>query len=210
MPLELGGAFVPRIVLPPPEPEPPNVENLRTEQIVAALSALREALTQMPPPVVNVAEPDLSAIVTAVTGLKGGATADEIAEAIVGQIGGDTRQPIEPVLEKLIEALKQLDFRLKGIAGTGGGGGGVGSHVVNKDGTALDTREAQSDSRFEWQSVASQSVPFYIGRAAPGTATTATTWRIDRYTYITGPAGDAVPSVVQSVTGAWDSRATLF
>jgi hypothetical protein len=123
MPLELGTAFRPRptVDVQPSEPAPPSAEDLRTEQVLAALGELRVALSSMPAPVVQVAEPDLSAIVTAVTNLKGSGSPDEIAEAVVQQIGGDTRQPLEPILERLAEALTTLDFRLKGL-GTGGGG----------------------------------------------------------------------------------------
>ena len=98
---------------------------------------------------------------------------------------------------------------MKGLS-SGGGGGGMASKIENVVGTNLDTREAALQSRYDWQTVAATSVPLYAGTAAPGTATSAVGWRIEKYSYITGPAGDAVPAVIQSTTGAWDTRASLF
>lgn len=74
----------------------------------------------------------------------------------------------------------------------------------------VDVKEAPLEVRYDWQLAADQSVPLYIGTAATGTATSSPTWRIDKYTYITGPGGDPVPSRVQNATGAWDNRASLF
>lgn len=208
MPLVLGAAFAPRIV-EVDEPRPPTLEDLRTEQLMVALAGLQDALNHMPAPVVHVDQPDLTAIVQAVTQLKGPATPEEIARAIREEIAPTPAPTMEPVLAELVEALKTLDFRLKGIGGSSGGGG-VGSRVQNVDGSSLDTREAQQETRYDWQAAGASSVPLYIGSAAPGTPTTTASWRIDKYTYILGPAGDQVPSTVQTVTGAWDSRASLF
>lgn len=207
MPLELGAAFRPRIVEAVVEPAPPTIEDLHTGQLLAALAGLQDALNHMPAPVVHVAEPDLTAIVQAVTQLKGPATPEEIARAIREEIAPTPAPTVEPVLEKLVETLDRLDFRMKGLSGGGGGGG---SRVQNIDGTSLDTREAQQEIRYDWQAAGASSVPLYIGSAPPATPTTTASWRIDKYTYVTGPAGDAVPSTVQTATGAWDSRAALF
>lgn len=98
-----------------------DVADLRYEHLMATVDALRTALLEMPAPVVNVSEPDLSAVVNAVNGLRPGATAEEIGEAIVARLGGDNRPEIEPVLAKLVKSLDTLDFRLKGL-GSGGGG----------------------------------------------------------------------------------------
>lgn len=210
MPLELGAAFRPRTIeVYPDEPVPPTIEDLRTEQLLVALANLQDALNHMPAPVVNVAEPDLTAIVNAVTALQGPATPEEIARAIREEIAPGPTPQIDETLEKLTETLERLDFRMKGLS-SGGGGGGVGSRVQNVDGTALDTRDAQLTMRYEWTEVAAESVPLYIGSALPGTETSAGSWRIEKYTYTTGPVGNAVPSVVQSATGAWDNRASLF
>lgn len=92
-----------------------DVTDLRYEQLLATVDALRTALLQMPTPVVNVSEPDLSAVVNAVNSLRPGATADEIGEAIVSRLGGGEGSQIEPVLAKLTTALETLDFRMKGM-----------------------------------------------------------------------------------------------
>ena len=96
------------------------VADLRYEHLMATVDALRTALLEMPAPVVNVSEPDLSAVVNAVNGLRPGATAEEIGEAIVARLGGDNRPEIEPVLAKLVKSLDTLDFRMKGMGGGGG------------------------------------------------------------------------------------------
>ncbi len=121
MPLELGAVFTPRpAVVAEPEPPKVTVEDLRAEQLLTAIGALREALVEMPTPVVNVAEPDLTAIVQAVTQLKGPATADEIAAAVVSQITPGGEPGMESVLGEVVAALKKLDFRMQG--------GGLGSN----------------------------------------------------------------------------------
>ena len=59
---------------------------VRQDLILAALANLSSALQALPAPQVHVASPDLSAIVNAVTQLKSGVTADEIAAAVVKTI----------------------------------------------------------------------------------------------------------------------------
>lgn len=107
-----------------PEPAPYTVEDLRTEQILTALQELQAALAGMPAPQVHVDAPDLSSIVMAVQGLKPGSDADEIARAIVKELGGTPQQDTASVLGELVEAMKDLDFRMKGLAGGRGIGGG--------------------------------------------------------------------------------------
>jgi hypothetical protein len=209
MPLQLGAALARRVVEAEPERKV-TVESLQSEMLLSALNRLHDALALMPAPVVHVDQPDLSDIVTAVTQLNGPATPEEIARAIKAELAGGEQPAVEPVLAKLVEALDRLDFRLKGIGSMSGGGGGVGSYVQNSQGTSLDTQLAQLDTRYEWQIQGSSSVPLYVGTAQPGTATTTSAWRIDKYTYGAGPAGDHVPMTVQSANGAWDSRASLF
>ena len=209
MPLQLGREYLLPVAPVEPEPSHVTIEDLRAEQLLVALSGLQDALNSMPAPVVHVAEPDLTAIVQAVTQLNGPASAQEIALAVREVIDPSPQPTVEPILLKLTEALDRLDFRLKGLSG-GGGGGMVASRIENVVGTNLDTREAQIETRYDWQIGGTASVPLYIGTALPGTTTTTATWRIDKYTYITGPGGDAVPSIVRTATGAWDSRATLF
>lgn len=66
------------------------------------------------------------------------------------------------------------------------------------------------DRRFEWQLVAGENKPLYIGVAVPGALTVAPVWAIEKYTFLAGPSGSFVPSLVQTRVGAWDSRAGLF
>lgn len=121
MPLELGAAFAPIRREEPEQPRQVDVESLRAEQLLSALAALHEALSNMPAPVVNVAEPDLSAIVQAVTQLNGPASPEDIAAAIKAELDPSPQPTVEPVLRDLTAALEKLDFRLKGL-NTGGGG----------------------------------------------------------------------------------------
>lgn len=122
MPLELGGAFRSRPVPVVAEPAPPSLEDLRSERLLLALSNLQDALNSMPAPVVHVAEPDLSAIVQAVTQLNGPVSAQDIARAVREEIAPAPSPTIEPVLGQLTEALERLDFRMKGITSGGSGG----------------------------------------------------------------------------------------
>lgn len=66
-----------------------------------------------------------------------------------------------------------------------------------------------TDQRFEWQNVGAEDKPLYIGVAVHGTLTSAT-WVIQKYTFALGPAGTYVPSMIETATGPWDDRATLF
>lgn len=110
------------------------------EQIYQAILELRAALAGLPAPVVNIPDfpslptpvvhvepPDLSAIVTAVTGLKPGADAEDIARAIAGVIAPN--QPASEsgaeALSSVAAALEKLDFRLKGLGTQAYGGGSV-------------------------------------------------------------------------------------
>lgn len=218
MTIRLGEGWLDRVVPPAVLIEDETkrqveLDDLRQEQLLVALAALREALLELPPPVVHVDAPDLSAIVQAVTGLKPGADAQDIAAAVVAQISGQQdKQSLDVVLAKLVDKLEDLDFRMKGIGRQGGSGGGI-SDLTDRPLRQLgivSTTEAANDVRFDWQAVASTSVPLYQGTATPGTASSAPSWRIEKYTYITGPAGEAVPSVIQTAYGAWDDRASLF
>ena len=209
--MRLGdGFYIPVVEEPVEVVRQPSFEDLRNEQLLVAISALQDALVNLPRPEVHVEAPDLTAIVQAVTGLKPGATSEDIAQAVVREISPTTSQTdTAEVLGKLVKALEKLDFRMQATSG-GGGVAVASSRVTNVDGTSLDTQPVLLDSRYEWQQSGAQSVPLYIGTALPKTATSAASWRIEKYTYISGPAGDPVPSVVQAATGAWDSRASLF
>lgn len=64
------------------------------------------------------------------------------------------------------------------------------------------------DIRFDYGTRTDRN-PVYVGRAAPGTATSDDGWWIQRYTYSTDSSGNARPDLVQVRTGAWDDRANL-
>jgi hypothetical protein len=75
---------------------------------------------------------------------------------------------------------------------------------------SLTTAGQLTDSRYEWQLSGTTSVPLYIGTAPAGTDPAAPGWRIEKYTFITGPGGDPVPTVILAAVGAWTDRATLL
>lgn len=121
--------------------------------------------------------------------------------------------PVVEGLGRLQKTIEDLASGMRAIAGSSSPASGssyVTAEILNKPNVELAVADAAKDTRYEWQSVAASSVPLYSGTAQPGTATSAATWRVQKYTYITGPAGDAVPSLIQTATGAWDSRASLF
>lgn len=67
------------------------------------------------------------------------------------------------------------------------------------------------DQRLEFTVVAGENKPFYVGQAPPNSATSATVWTIQRYTWVAAPNGTGtVPSEILTRVGAWDARATLF
>jgi len=143
MPIQLGGEYRLPAVLLEPEPHLPTVEGLQSEMLLSALSGLREALANMPAPIINVDQPDLTAIVQAVTQIKGSATPGEIAQAVKLAIAPSSERDPDPVMAEMVDALKALDFRLKGIGsgGSGGGGGGIGSYLLSTAPTS-DTGQA--------------------------------------------------------------------
>ncbi len=98
--------------------------------VLAALDQLRAAITDMPAPpapIVHVAPPDLGEIVQAVMGLKGAATADEIAAAIAKEmrVAPDEESAIAATLSEVAQALKKLEFRLRSTGVQAYGGGAV-------------------------------------------------------------------------------------
>ena len=113
----LGSAFTDL----PVEVEAPvdDLTALRLELVLEAMESLRDSLNNLPQPQVFIDAPDLSAIVSAVNGLKPGADPDEIAAAVIKQIA-PTAAPVENEMHtELVAVLKKLDFRLKGLGGLG-------------------------------------------------------------------------------------------
>jgi hypothetical protein len=123
--VELGAAFRPRLVPPPAEPDPVDRLAGLLLDAFAGLQAQIAGLVQAePPPVpqVQVDAPDLSEIVAAVNGLKPSVDADEIAAAIARVLRPSDPTP-DPALGEVVEALKMLDFRMKGMGSQAYGGG---------------------------------------------------------------------------------------
>lgn len=166
----------------------------------------RKELSPFPAPVITVDPPDLTDIVTAVTSLHPGPTAEEIAEAIARVLTGPVATPApDGVLAELVTALEKLDFRLQGVGTQAYGGGSVSfapgaalqfAEAIN---SGVNTTEARLDyaERIDDQ-------PVYVARAATGT-TTAQSWTIEKITY----DEDDRPIRKQVLTGAWDDRASL-
>lgn len=191
-----------------PEPLPPPD---RTDEVLAALASLRVALGALPQPVVHVDPPDLSAIVTAVSGLKPGAEADDIARAITARLTPPppmpAAEPLQPTLDAIAKALTDLDFRLQGPTAMIGGG------ILHLDPAQLDSAgNVKVAGKVTGQTMsalldydASNRVT-YIGKAPPGTAQSAATWTIAQFLY-TNPRTS--PDSILYATGAWSSRLSL-
>lgn len=96
-------------------------EEPREDRLAELLVAL-QSLTSPAPPALIIEPPDLTDIVTAVTSLKPGPTAAEIAAAIADVIRPGPVQDVAP-LREVAEALRNLDFRMKGMGTQAYGGG---------------------------------------------------------------------------------------
>lgn len=117
------------------------VEDLRDVDLLRSIwvalrrieSALAAGLSlpELPIPLVTVSPPeiDLAEIVTAVSGLKPGPTAEEIALAIASVLSppllGAASEDGAEALAAVARALEKLDFRLKGMGTQAYGGGSV-------------------------------------------------------------------------------------
>jgi len=174
--------------------------------------ALPPAPLELPP--INVAPPDLAGIVTAVTGLKSGPTADEIAAAIAGVLTPSVPQPDgSAALREVAAALEKLDFRLKGLGTQAYGGGtaiidktSIAAAGLANETTLASLRRGLTDyeSRLDYD-VRTDGNPVYVGKNMQGTATSAVTWTIQKLTY------DASNRLIRAevLIGIWDNRATL-
>lgn len=119
MSLLLGSEFIAR--LPDPEPSPEDRYAALAASIRDALERVQQAIGALPAPQVHVAEPDLTAIVTAVNGLKPSVEPTELAAAIRDALHVPTPEPdpnqslLSETLSNLAEKLGLLEFRMKGI-----------------------------------------------------------------------------------------------
>lgn len=125
MSVKLGDGW-PATTAEPEEPLEPDLADLRTEQILLALGNLRESLEGLPAPQVYVDAPDMTDLIGAIQAVRPGADPIDIAEAVVDRLkAADKNTSTETVLSELVETMKDLDFRMKGIGRQGGSGGGI-------------------------------------------------------------------------------------
>lgn len=184
-------------------------ENVSLRLLLESLSRLAQPVI-VPPPVVTIPPPDLSAVVTAVNGLKPGVDADEIARAIVKVIA-----PIMPsgdggtavALEAVTDALKKLEFRMRGQVPAFGASGPsnisdnpnrlLGIVSVNPIGPIPNT------TRLLDYAGRTDANPVYIGQAPQGTVTSALVWQVQKLSY----DNSARLTEQEYLTGiSWDGR----
>ena len=187
---------------------------------------LRDVLSQeRQAPVVNVTgqELDLSSL-TAVLNQPAQPMDLSALEACLTALVAPQRVEYGPdiigALRGLQKEFTDLGTGMRAIAGAPTGGGGA---VYLTKGSTIDvtdnpnrslglTYDAAKDQRYEFQTLGgSVSYPLYVGSADPGAVSTNQVWRVEKYTYATGPAGDPVPTVVQTLNNVrWSDRASLF
>lgn len=180
-------------------------DNELLRSILAALDRIESGLAiSLPAPVVNVDPPDLGDIVTAVTGLKPGPSAEEIARAIAEILRFPTPEPDES-LARVADSLEKVSNQLRGMSSPVVGGGSVN---LTPEATAAlaDLKHGVSDYEARLDYVdRTDGQPVYIGRAANQTDPATPTWTIEFMTY----DGDGNVIRKQVLTGAWDNRAAL-
>lgn len=187
--------FVARTPVLEPEPE-------AADRLLEAVEGLREALAMLPAPQVHVAAPDLGEIVQAVTSLRPGVTAEEIADAIAERLHIPEPEPTDlSVLSDLAKTLERLEFRLKAPQQAFGSSGPsniadnpdrlLGKVEVLNPSTAEDTRSRAervlkaAPSAGEEVRLESTATDDYTGMATDAADTTAAVWDVIR-AYKTG------------------------
>lgn len=131
--------------------------------------------------------------------------------ALVGTLQGLGNSEVVNALGEMRKDLTDLAgvMRAMGMGNASYGGGGGPSHVTaevySKDGLTVKTEESAKDARYEFQTVAAERKPLYIGIALPGSLASAEVWSIQKYTY----SGSDL-SLVQTRSGSWDNRVNLF
>lgn len=187
-------------------------ENVALRLVLEGLMRLESHIQPVvvPPPIVTIAPPDLSAIVTAVNGLKPGADADDIARAIQRVILPSPALGPDPATEAILEALKKLDFRMQGQVPAFGASGPsnisdnanrlLGIVTVNPIGPIPNT------TRLLDYDVRTDANPVYIGQAPQGQPTSAPVWQVQKLSY----DGTARLTEQEYLSGViWDNRTTL-
>lgn len=76
------------------------------------------------------------------------------------------------------------------------------------DGSLLTAADIEFDVQLDYAGRSDDS-PVYLGRAAPGTPTSAPTWTIVKFTWETAPDGSARATRIQARIGAWNDRVGL-
>lgn len=212
--IALGGAFA------PPKPEPDDAVAAALEAIHAALLALGRE----PAEPTNRTEAMVEAV-NSVVGLKGPATAEEIAEALQRRLAPATVRAggAGDVHEAVDRLTKTLDSRLRGL-GAAFGSGGV-AHIAEVrttetglaqettlanrateytagliHGVAVDIKRGIDDMRKRFDYAGGPN-PIYVGKAVMGTADTAADWHINRFTWDAGKVVD-----IQYQRRSWSTR----
>lgn len=207
-----------------PEPEPePEIEvvpagPLPEELFAQAVRELRDSLAALPPPVVKTESIDLAEIVNAIQGLKGPATAGEIADALALRIMPSEPQGESGVVAAIRDIAEKIDFRMKGAMPAFGASGPsnissdpnrlVGRVTVDGVVSTLSTDESPERLKKHIEFIPSSSAPttIYTGWASPGTADSAAAWTIQKIVFTGETAIDETWSAAGSAV--WDDRAS--
>lgn len=128
--VDLGAEFLPskQEALPAPDPGIELLREIKTAllalpQVVDAVAAIQRPAPVIPAPYVHVAEPDLSAIVTAVNGLKPGADTRDLARMIASELNPQAQSDQSLMVEAMRELVEKIDFRLQGVGRAFGSSG---------------------------------------------------------------------------------------
>lgn len=182
MTVRLGEGFMPPTA--PFVPAIPDASEAQMSRIERILAELSQVLTtrETPAPEVHVDAVDLTQIVEAVNGLKPGATADDIAEAVARAIHipeypvPDTE--IAVVLKDVAKTLETLDFRLQGTSKQGGGGGVVSLAL----GSSVQTTPKNSHTLFDY-STRTDGQQIYLGKTTLAGDTAVPVWTVTKSRY---------------------------
>lgn len=180
MTVRLGEGFMPTAPFVPAIADASEAQLSRIEWILAELSQVLS--TREPPPEVHVDAVDLTQIVEAVNGLKPGADADDIAEAVARAIHipeypvPDTEVAV--VLKDVAKTLETLDFRLQGTSKQGGGGGVVSLAL----GSSVQTTPKNSHTLFDY-STRTDGQQIYLGKTTLAGDIAVPVWTVTKSRY---------------------------
>lgn len=168
---------------------------------------------EQPPPL------DLAEVVQAVQGLKGPATAEDIAEAITARLSPPAEpQSLEPLVAEIRALTEKMDWRMQGVAFGGGSGGGGGTLALSSDpdrqlgvvsvtgNVATTPALPRQKKRIEFIPSSAAPTTIYTGYAPNGTADSAASWTIQRIVFTGTTAIDETWTAVGSAV--WANRAT--